>query len=304
MKNYNKILEAVNKGIKFALDDFEDDNIQGQTNSKVKYTGGMQQYIIDCIKSGENLTYEMWCLIKNNLSQYLNLLGITEEQFYIIRYMVSRYNADELDSDLYKIYEKNKPLFDNKFRKITSKKDLQKIIVETIKEEGPNCDLNWIDVSGVTDMSYLFNFTEYLTYLQAKRFRDQYPFNCDISKWDVSNVKTMEGMFSGCTEFNQDISNWDVSNVILMEGMFGFTKKFNQPIGKWDVSNVIDFNNMFICASSFNQDISNWKLRPDADIFVNDGSIKIDPVKMVFTDCPIKPEFMPKQLQKINTKNK
>ena len=254
MINYKQILEAVNKGIKFALDDFEDDNIQGQTNSKVKYAGGMQQYIIDCIKSGENLTYEMWGLIKNNLSHYLNLLGITEEQFYIIRYMVSRYNADELDSDLYKIFEKNKPLFDNKFRKITSKKDLQKIIVETIKKEGPNCDLNWIDVSGVTDMSYLFNFTEYLTYLQAKRFRDQYPFNCDISKWDVSNV--------------------------------------------------IDFDNMFICASSFNQDISNWKLRPDADIFVNNDPIKIDPVKMVFTDCPIKPEFMPKQLQKINTKNK
>ena len=32
----NKILEAVNRGIKFALDDFEDDeDIQGQINSKV-----------------------------------------------------------------------------------------------------------------------------------------------------------------------------------------------------------------------------------------------------------------------------
>jgi len=29
MKYYNKILEAVNKGIKFALDDFEDNEIQG-----------------------------------------------------------------------------------------------------------------------------------------------------------------------------------------------------------------------------------------------------------------------------------
>ena len=292
MKNYNKILEAVNKGIKFALDDFEDNEIQGQTNSKVKYTGGMQQYIIDCIKSGENLTYEMWGLIKNNLSHYLNLLGITEEQFYIIRYMVSRYNADELDSDLYKIYEKNKQLFDNKFRKITSKKDLQKIIVETIKEEGPNCDLNWIDVSGVTDMSFLFNFTEYLDYLQAKHFRDQYPFNCDISKWDVSNVKDMEGMFSVCTEFNQDISKWDVSNVKDMEGMFRFAKKFNQPIGKWDVSNVKLFNTMFFSASSFNQDISNWKINQDADVFNME-----DPNLALFNGCPIKDEFKPKQLQ-------
>jgi hypothetical protein len=29
MKNYNKILEAVNRGIKFALDDFEDNELQG-----------------------------------------------------------------------------------------------------------------------------------------------------------------------------------------------------------------------------------------------------------------------------------
>ena len=293
MKLTNKILEAVNKGIKFALDDFNDnEEIQGQTNSKVKYAGGMQQYIIDCIKSGENLTYEMWGLIKNNLSHYLNLLGITEEQFYIIRYMVGRYNTDELDGDLYKIFEENKPLFSNKFRKITSKKDLQKIIVEAIKENGPNCDLNWIDVSGVTDMSFLFNFTEYLDYLQAKHFRDQYPFNCDISKWDVSNVKDMEGMFSVCTEFNQDISNWNVSNVKDMEGMFRFAKKFNQAIGKWDVSNVKLFNTMFFSASSFNQDISNWKINQDADVFNME-----DPNLALFNGCPIKDEFKPKQLQ-------
>ena len=46
MKLTNKILEAVNKGIKFALDDYEDqDDIQGQVNSKVKYKGGINEYI-------------------------------------------------------------------------------------------------------------------------------------------------------------------------------------------------------------------------------------------------------------------
>ena len=299
MKLTNKILEAVNKGIKFALDDFNDnEEIQGQTNSKVKYAGGMQQYIIDCIKSGENLTYEMWGLIKNNLSHYLNLLGITEEQFYIIRYMVGRYNTDELDGDLYKIFEENKPLFSNKFRKITSKKDLQKIIVEAIKENGPNCDLNWIDVSGVTDMSFLFNFTEYLDYPEAHQFKTKYPFNCDISKWDVSNVKDMEGMFCGCTEFNQDISNWNVSKVVNMEQMFTLAKKFNQPIGKWDVSNVKILKGMFIHAESFNQDISNWKFKNDADIFdTNDVSNSSFNYENIFFNCPIEEKYKPKQLQ-------
>ena len=46
MKNYKQILEAINRGIKFALDDFEDqDDIQGQTNSKVKYQGGTKEYL-------------------------------------------------------------------------------------------------------------------------------------------------------------------------------------------------------------------------------------------------------------------
>ena len=43
----NKILEAVNKGIKFALDDFDDqEEIQGQVNSKVKYKGGTFEEIV------------------------------------------------------------------------------------------------------------------------------------------------------------------------------------------------------------------------------------------------------------------
>ena len=44
MKTYNKILEAVNRGIKFALDDFEDDEqIQGQSSSKVKHSDGTKE---------------------------------------------------------------------------------------------------------------------------------------------------------------------------------------------------------------------------------------------------------------------
>ena len=293
MKKYNKILEAINNGIQLALDDFNDNDTPIQNIKSKQVSVSFEKLIAQNIQNNRPLSNEMWQAVFKNLPLYLKELGITEEQFYIIRYMIDRYNPNELDSDLYKIYEKNKPLFDSKFRKITSKKDLQKIIIETIKEEGPNCDLNWIDVSGVTDMSFLFAFTEYLDYIEAKHFRAQYPFNCDISKWDVSNVKNMEGMFAACHEFNRDISNWDVSNVKDMEGMFRFAKKFNQPIGKWDVSNVKIFNTMFICAESFNQDISNWKINQDADVF----NIIADTNIALFNWCPIKDEFKPKQLQ-------
>ena len=42
----------------------------------------------------------------------------------------------------------------------------------------------------------------------------------DVSEWDVSNVKTMEQMFSYCKNFNCDLSSWNVSNVEDMSDMF------------------------------------------------------------------------------------
>ena len=45
-------------------------------------------------------------------------------------------------------------------------------------------------------------------------------FNSDLSKWNVSNVKNMAGMFIGCEKFNCNISKWDVFNVEDMSDMF------------------------------------------------------------------------------------
>ena len=84
-------------------------------------------------------------------------------------------------------------LFHSKYRKITSKDELRIIIKQTIESEGPNCDLNWIDTSGITDMNSLFSA------LNSTIFKE---FNGDISKWDVSNVEDMSYMFYGCEKFN------------------------------------------------------------------------------------------------------
>ena len=86
-----------------------------------------------------------------------------------------------------------------------TKEELQDIIKQRIEKEGNEVSLNDIDVSNITDMSNLFEGTD---------------FNGDISKWDVSNVTNMNGMFVGCKSFNKDISNWDVSNVNDMSRMF------------------------------------------------------------------------------------
>ena len=118
----------------------------------------------------------------------------------------------------------------------TTMYELQQIIIQRIQEDGPDCDLNDIDVSKIIDMSHLFGANIY------KIFKD---FNGDISQWDVSNVKYMYSMFSYCEKFNCDISKWDVSNVKKMEYIFYKCKKFNCNINGWDVSNVKYMTNAF-----------------------------------------------------------
>ena len=110
------------------------------------------------------------------------------------------------------------------------KNELKDIILQRIEAEGNEVDLNDIDVSKITDMSYLFEETD---------------FNGDISEWDVSNVISMYAMFWECKSFNQDISGWDVSNIINMSYMFCECKNFNQDISNWDVSNVKRMSNIF-----------------------------------------------------------
>ena len=109
-----------------------------------------------------------------------------------------------------------------------TKEELKNIIKKRIREQGPNCDLNDIDVSLITDMSYLFDYSK---------------FNGNISKWNVSNVKDMIGMFA-YSEFNKDISSWNTSKVEDMYGCFTYSK-FNQDISKWKINKDCDTREMF-----------------------------------------------------------
>ena len=158
---------------------------------------------------------------------------------------------------------KNLSKFSTYSCKPETKYELVEIIGSRIDECGLKCDLNDIDTSLITDMSWLFYGLK---------------FNGDISKWNTSKVKNMDSMFSDSV-FNGDISNWDVSNVNGMSHMFA-RSKFNGDISKWDVSNVEDMKYMFY-ESEFNQDISKWNIRQDCR------------TDRMFDWCPIKDEYKP-----------
>ncbi len=150
---------------------------------------------------------------------------------------------------------------------------------------GPMCD--W-DTSKVTSMRYLF-----ATLIHANRWTTSVPaaewttscspLKIDLSRWDVSNVLTMEGMFSGYNnvcfalgawnvgrvtnfgqmfagsfEFNHPLAQWDTSSAVSMQCMFWSCAEFNQPISQWNVSKVTDFEGMFEGCLSFNQPLDAW----------------------------------------------
>ena len=63
-----------------------------------------------------------------------------------------------------------------------TKKELQDLLKQLIKERGNEGDFNDIDTSEITDMSGLF--------------KNMKEFNGDISNWDISSVNDMTRMFN------------------------------------------------------------------------------------------------------------
>ena len=224
------------------------------------------------------------------------LKGLTENNIELLADLYD-IEIDQLDSLQTKSVNNKMHALYRYFPK--TKKELVEIIKAEVEKKGWNCSLNHIDVSQITDMSYLFSNDPYSGYELGE-------FNGDISRWNVSNVTTMRGMFKAAQSFNQPIGDWNVSKVVDMCGMFAraisfnqpigdwnvsnvtnmehtffWTESFNQPIGDWDVSNVTDMQSMFYDADSFNQDLSKWKCKTNCNTY------------KIFYKCPIKEEYMP-----------
>ena len=113
----------------------------------------------------------------------------------------------------------------------TTRNELRKIIEQELNRQGPDANLNHIDVSEITDMRMLFCGLNI--------------HNIKIDEWDVSNVTNMCAMFDGCSEFNDDISEWDVSNVTDMFCMFAGCSRFEYNLSNWNTLNVKDAHYMF-----------------------------------------------------------
>ena len=95
--------------------------------------------------------------------------------------------------------------------------ELRKIIEDRYDKLGPGTKQDPIDFNDI-DVSNLDSFCN-----KGKGIFEVTKFKyIDISDWDVSNIKSMRGMFGDSRELESagDLSSWDVSNVIDMSFMF------------------------------------------------------------------------------------
>ena len=123
------------------------------------------------------------------------------------------------------------------------------------------------NTSQVTDMEFLFSINSpdknrpYCFGDTTSGGITYETFQDDISKWDVSRVKTMKYMFFLGSTFNGDISAWNVSSLKFTHQMFSANLKFNRDLSAWDVSRVEGMAFMFAGASSFDQHLC-WDVSP------------------------------------------
>ena len=113
------------------------------------------------------------------------------------------------------------------------------------------------DVSNVTNMSGMFRKADWMGGPQPAAPT----FNQQLNDWDVSNVTNMQRMFQSNPVFNQPLDNWKTENVTNMSMMFKDASKFDQPLNSWNVSNVTNMNMMFMGAGEFNKPLNGWDTR-------------------------------------------
>ena len=150
-------------------------------------------------------------------------------------------------------------------------------------------NLNLLDTSQVTTMSYMFSDCSRLTSLDVSKFDTSQVTNMgsmfsdcssltslDVSNFDTSQVTTMTWMFSECNSLtNLDVSNFNTSKIKNMGSMFsGCSRLTSLDVSNFDTSQVTSMSCMFYkCSSLTSLDVSKF----DTSQVTNMGSM--------FSDC-------------------
>ncbi len=129
----------------------------------------------------------------------------------------------------------------------------------------------YINVTGLTDMSYMFAWCSSLS-------------SVDVRDLDTSNVTDMSYMFAWCSSLSSvDVSGFDTSNVTDMSFMFNECSSLSSvDVSGFDTSNVTDMNSMFErCSNLSSVDISDLNTSNVTDMsFMFNGCYSLSSVDL------------------------
>ncbi len=137
-----------------------------------------------------------------------------------------------------------------------------------------------VNVTGMTDASYMFSGCENLVSLDLSHFNTLNVTNMkgmfggcenlvslDLSHFDTSNVINMENMFINCGVQHLNLCNFDTSNVMNMNGMFCGCDSSSINLSSFNTNNVTDMSKMFSwCDSLLNLDLSSFNTENVTDM--------------------------------------
>jgi hypothetical protein len=166
---------------------------------------------------------------------------------------------------------------------VSSKSELVNIIKKSIDKIGISGNYNWIDTSGVDDMSWIFSndstFTHNIGYFNgdislwdmsnvkiANGMCCDSALTCDVSKWDVSNLREAAYMFA-YTPVDYDVSKWNVSNLVNGYRMLYYTKT-SCDVSQWDISSLKKYKDMFAGTHIDQRCVDNWDIPDKHELFI------------------------------------
>ena len=147
-----------------------------------------------------------------------------------IRLLIENITDDIFNDDLFNTDDTYTTISNDIFCSYHPKtnEELRKLLGHLFVERGKDADLNDIDVSNITDMSNLFKNLNPpnidIRYWDVSNVENMsYMFSgCTkftgkgLGNWNPIKCKNMTCMFYDCSNFDCDLSDWDVRNVKMM----------------------------------------------------------------------------------------
>ena len=201
------------------------------------------------------------------------------------------------------VYVKNNELhlYNTKGCRLIAKQDSSHLFEYTYIDK---IDANNLDVSNVTDGSYMFygcaNSTE-----------------IDVSQWDTSKIINFDKMFSNCKSVSSlEINDWNMISGYSLNNMFAYSGITDIDLSKWNTSNINNLSNLFFECTRLKQiDLHTWNTESVSTChwtfrgchsleFINiEGwdTSHVNDMERMFGECPKLTTI--KGLNKLNTSN-